>query len=86
MWSSIKNVDVPKTFSEAIEYQSKSKSVLFGGGTYLVSEKNTKINNLIDINGIIDKTIEITDDSIVIGAGSTIQDIVNKLSDFPLIG
>jgi CO/xanthine dehydrogenase FAD-binding subunit len=84
MWSSIKNIDIPTSFKQAIEYQSKSKSVLFGGGTYLVSEKNTKINNLIDINGIVDKTIEITDDSIVIGAGSTVQDMIDKLADYSL--
>lgn len=84
MWSSIKNIDIPKTFSEAIEYKSKSKSVLFGGGTYLVPESSTKIQNLIDINGIVDNAIEITDDSIIIGAGSTIQYMINKLSDFPL--
>ncbi|NHZ86438.1 MAG: hypothetical protein GWP19_11245 [Planctomycetia bacterium] len=82
MWSSIKNVDVPKTFSEAIEYQSKSKSVLFGGGTYLVAENNTKIQNLIDINSIVDKSIEIKDESIIIGAGSSLQNIIDSLSDF----
>ena len=84
MWSSIKNIAIPKSFSEAIEYQSKSKGVLFGGGTYLVAEGNLKIQNLIDINSIVDNSIEITDDSIIIGAGSTIQDMINKLSDFPL--
>ena len=84
MWSSLKNIDIPKTFSQAIEYQSKANSALFGGGTYLVAESSTKINNLIDINGIIDNSIEITNDSIIIGAGSTIQDMINKLSEFPL--
>lgn len=84
MWSSIKNIDIPKTFSEAIEYKSKSKSVLFGGGTYLVPESSIKIQNLIDINSIVDNSIEITDDSIVIGAGSSLQNIIIKLSDFPL--
>jgi CO/xanthine dehydrogenase FAD-binding subunit len=84
MWSSIKNVDIPKTFREAIEYQSKSKGVLFGGGTYLVAGCNTKIQNLIDINDIVDNSIEITDDSIIIGACSTIQNLINKLTDFPL--
>ncbi len=82
MWSSIKNVDVPKTFSEAIEYQSKSKGVLFGGGTYLVAEKSTKINILVDINGIVDSSIESTDDTIVIGAGSSLQSIIDSLTDF----
>lgn len=82
MWSSIKNVDVPKTFSEAIKYQSKSKSVLFGGGTYLVSEKSTNINNLVDVNGIVDSAIKNTDDSIIIGAGSTIQNIIDELTDY----
>lgn len=84
MWSSIKNIDIPKTFSEAIEYKSKSKSVLFGGGTYLVPESSIKIQNLIDINGIVNNSIEITDDSIIIGAGSSLQNIIIKLSDFPL--
>jgi putative selenate reductase FAD-binding subunit len=82
MWSSIKNVDVPKTFNEAIEYQSKSKCVLFGGGTYLVAEKSTKVQNLIDINGIVNNSIETTDDTIVIGAGSTLQNIIDSLTDF----
>jgi CO/xanthine dehydrogenase FAD-binding subunit len=85
MWSSIKNADVPKTFSEAIDFQSKSKGTLFGGGTYLVAEESTKIQNLIDISSIVDKSIAVTDDSIIIGAGSTIQSMVNKLSDFPLM-
>ncbi len=86
MWSSIKNINIPKTFDEAIEYQFKSKSTLLGGGTYLVAEKSTNIHNLIDINGIVANTIEVTDDSIVIGAGSTIQTIVDDLEDFkPLL-
>lgn len=82
MWSSIKNVDVPNSFIEAIEYQSKSKSVLFGGGTYLVAEKSTIINNIVDISGIINKTIEVTDDSIAIGAGSSLQNIIDELTDY----
>lgn len=85
MWSSIKNVDVPNSFKQAIEYQSKSKGTLFGGGTYLVAESSTKIQNLINISSIVDKSIAVTDDSIIIGAGSTIQSMVNKLSDFPLM-
>ena len=84
MWSSIKNIDIPTSFKQANEYQSKSKSVLLGGGTYLVAEKNPKIQNLIDINNIVNKTIEITDDSIIIGAGATIQDMINKLTDYSL--
>lgn len=82
MWSSIKNIDIPKTFSEAIEYKSKSKSVLFGGGTYLVAEGNPKIQNLIDINSIVDNSIEITDNSIIIGAGSSLQNIIDSITDF----
>lgn len=84
MWSSIKNINVPKTFNEAIEYQSKSNGVLFGGGTYLVAEGSEKIQNLIDINSVVDKSIEITDESIIISAGSSLQNIIIKLSDFPL--
>ncbi len=82
MWTSITNIDISTTFGEAIENLNKSNSVLFGGGTYLVSEKNNNINNLVDINGIIDKTIEVTEDSIIIGAGSSLQNIIDKLSDY----
>ena len=85
MWSSLKNIAIPNSFNQAIEYQSKANSALLGGGTYLMVDRNTKINNLIDINSIVDKSIEINDDSIIIGAGSTIQSVVNKLSDFPLL-
>jgi putative selenate reductase FAD-binding subunit len=82
MWSSIKNIDIPTSFKQAIEYQTKPKSVWFGGGTYLVAEKSTKINNLVHINGIVNKTIEITDDSIVIGAGSSLQNIIDELVEY----
>ena len=81
MWSSIKNIDIPTSFKQAIEYQTKSKATLLVGGTYLVAEKSTNINNLVDINGIVEKTIDFTDDSIVIGAGSTVQNIIDELAD-----
>ncbi|MEE8341679.1 MAG: FAD binding domain-containing protein [Candidatus Neomarinimicrobiota bacterium] len=83
MWSSIQNIDFPKTFKEAIEYQSKSNSVIFAGGTYLVAESSTKTKNLIDINKIVANSVEVTDDSIMIGAGSTLQNLIDTLSDFP---
>ena len=85
MWSSIKNIDIPKTFNQAIEYQTKSKGALFGGGTYLTSEKSTKISNLIDINDIVDNSIEIKDDAIAIGAGLSIQDIMNQCTEYPML-
>ncbi len=85
MWSSIKNIDIPTSFKKAIENKSKSDSALFGGGTYLISEKSTNINSLVDINGIVDKSIEITDDTIVIGAGLTLQNIIDKLGEFKSI-
>ena len=82
MWSSIKNIDIPTSFEQAIEFKTKSNCVLYGGGTYLVAEKSTKIQNIIDINSIVNTSIEVTDGTIIIGAGSTLQNIIDELGDY----
>lgn len=78
MWTSIKNIIIPKDFAKAIESKGDSNSVYFGGGTYLVAEKNKSINKLIDVNGLIDGNIKIEGTSISIGAGVTVQEIANN--------
>ena len=40
MWSSIKNIYLPKSFEDAIELQKDSSTVFFAGGSYLVTEKD----------------------------------------------
>jgi len=85
MWSSIKNIYIPKTFEAAIEDQSNSKGVFFAGGTYLTAQKDSKIKHLIDINNIVDKTIQINDNSVTIGAGVNLQRIIEKLSKYKVL-
>jgi len=85
MWSSIKEIYLPKTFKEAIESQSKSKGVFYGGGTYLTAQKGSKIRHLIDINKIVDKTIQINAEAITIGASVTLQKIIEKLLKYKAV-
>ncbi len=85
MWSSIKNIDIPTSFKQAIDYQKNTKGTFFGGGTYLVSEKDQKIQNLIDINQIVKNSIKIEDESIIIGAGETLQNIIKILSKYKML-
>ena len=77
MWSSITETLIPNSFEEAIDLRKNKNCVFFGGGTYLVSEKDKNIHKIIDINRLTDKSIEINDDKIIIGAGVTIQKIVD---------
>ena len=82
MWSSIKNIYLPKSFEEAIELKTDSSTVYFAGGSYLVIEKDRNISTLIDINNIIDRNIIVDEDSVTIGAGVKVQEIVTKSDEF----
>jgi len=81
MWSSIRKIKIPTTFQEAIEYKKKKNSVFFGGGTYLVSAKDNNIHKLIDINNLIDNSIELYDNNIKLGSKVTVQQLVDKSID-----
>jgi CO/xanthine dehydrogenase FAD-binding subunit len=78
MWSSIKDIHIPKSFNEAIKLKKEPRTVFFGGGTYLVSNKDSNVHKLIDINNLIDNNIKVKDNTITIGGGVTIQEIVDK--------
>jgi len=81
MWSSIKNIYLPKTFEEAIELVTDSSTAFFAGGTYLVSKKDRNISTLIDVNKLIDKNISSDENSIIVGSGITVQKIVDTSDD-----
>lgn len=78
MWSSIKEINIPNTYEEAIKLGKGKNAAFFGGGTYLVSNKNSKIHKLIDINSLITNIVKVKDDVIAIGAGVAIQEIVDQ--------
>ena len=79
MWNTIKEVLKPANFAEACSLVAAEKKVLFAGGSYLASVKAPAVNTLIDINGLIDGNITLEDDKISIGAGATLQDMIEQL-------
>jgi len=78
MWSSIKEIIKPDNLSEASVLLQKKGSVLFAGGSYLVSQKDPQIHTLIDINHLINDTIEMRGENLHIHTGCTLQEIVNS--------
>ncbi len=76
MWSSIKQIIKPDNLNEALILQKKTGSAFFTGGTYLVSEKNQKLNTLVDINHLVENDINQQSDKLQIGAACTLQDLL----------
>ena len=68
----------PKSFKEAIRAYSNSGSKLLSGGTYLVSEKDTFIQELIYIRPLLSDQIIFTDNSLFIGTGVSLQSIIDS--------
>ena len=77
MWSSIEQIIKPDTLSEASVLLKESGSVLFAGGTYLVGQKDDAVHTLLDINHLLNDQIKMQGDEIHIGAGCTLQEIIN---------
>lgn len=80
MWSSIQHVIHPESISEALAVAAEGGATLFAGGSYLVSEKPTKIHTLIDINHLIGDRIEDSPGGLLIGAGCTLQKLTKHLA------
>lgn len=77
MWSSISDIQFPNTLPEAVELLRLEDSVLIAGGTYLAAERDAKITTLIDINPLLlDDTILADNGILRIGAGTTLQKLV----------
>ncbi|NQU68702.1 MAG: FAD binding domain-containing protein [Candidatus Marinimicrobia bacterium] len=78
MWSSIQSVKTPASFDEALALGSKPSAALIAGGSYLVREKNTTIHALVDIHPLLDKNIKLDEHSLYIGAGVTLQQMIDS--------
>jgi CO/xanthine dehydrogenase FAD-binding subunit len=89
MWHSIQSILKPESLQEAWKAGSDSHQVFFSGGSYLVVEQDPNIKTLIDLNGLLHKGVSFTPENLRIGAGMTLQDLVeelgNELSAAPLI-
>ncbi len=78
MWYSIEQIIKPASLPLAFQMASEPCSALLAGGSYLVAEKSTAITQLIDISGLLNRQIEIEGDEIKIGAGVTLQRLINS--------
>lgn len=76
MWYSLKTVLQPTTWEEAWKARSSPQCTFFAGGSYLVVERNPEITTLIDLNKLLNGTIDATYEKVHIGAGATLQDFV----------
>lgn len=71
----IKNYTRPKSIEEAYEIYKKGRSIFLAGGTFIGSKRNIKLENLIDLQETKLNYIQEKDDSIHMGAMTTISDI-----------
>jgi len=76
MWSSIEQIIKPDSLYEAAKLLKEKGSVLFAGGSYLVSEKDPKVHTLVDVNHLIWGKIETHGEETHIDAGCTLQEII----------
>ncbi len=81
MWSSIRQILNPQSFDEAIRFSSRTGSALLAGGSYLVRGKNQAVHTLVDIRSLLNRRLEIQDESLFLGAGATLQDIIDEIPD-----
>lgn len=79
MWASIENIVVPVSLEEAYTLIVPGRKVLFSGGTYLVAEKASQVDTLIDIRHLLDGDISEADSILHIGAAATLQDIMGAV-------
>lgn len=80
MWASVNTISIPDTPAEAVKLAQSKDAVLCAGGTYLVSERKSTIRHLVDINHLVGKDIEKSDEQLCIGAGTPLQEIVKYFS------
>lgn len=79
MWSSIQQIIQPESIGEALALAATENAVPFAGGSYLVAERDHRIQTLVDINHLIDGEISRTDNGILVGAGCTLQRLRDSL-------
>ena len=76
MWYSLEKILMPTSWEAAWKAHSEPHSVFFAGGSYLVAERNPQIKTLIDLNKLLDRTIEASYERVRVGAGANLQDFV----------
>ena len=77
MWNKISNISHPLSLHEALALK-ESGTAFFSGGSYLNLKKNQDITILIDINPLLSNEISSHKERIVIGAGTSLQQIAEE--------
>ena len=81
MWSSILKIEIPVSLEEAWALCNPIQQVLFSGGTYLVAQKDPTINTLIDLNHLLNNSINKKESTTKFGAKATLQEVINYHKD-----
>ncbi len=77
MWTSVRKVYHPVSPSEAHRLAEAPGAVLFAGGSYLVADRDPQIRGLVDLGRLLDGTLRCTESVLSMGAGATLQDLVD---------
>ncbi|MEA3287091.1 MAG: FAD binding domain-containing protein [Candidatus Marinimicrobia bacterium] len=75
MWSSLEHIIQPDNLTEALALKKEPGSVIFTGGSYLVSQKNQNVSTLIDINHLLDDNVETLSAELRVGAACSLQEL-----------
>mgnify|MGYP002725459930 CR=1 FL=1 len=78
MWSSIKQIIKPDTLDEADNLKKQSGTLVFAGGSYLVNARDKNFHTLLDINHLLSEKIQKQGTGLLIGAGCTLQQLVEQ--------
>jgi CO/xanthine dehydrogenase FAD-binding subunit len=85
MWTTIKHFEKPASLEDAYSLIVPGQKVVFSGGSYLAAEQSADIDTLIAINHLLNDRIEMTDTVLTIGAGATLQNLVQyEVANSPL--
>jgi hypothetical protein len=76
MWTTIKYFEKPASLEDACSLIVRGQKVVFSGGSYLAAEQSADIDTLIAINHLLDDRIEMNDSVLTIGAGATLQNLI----------
>jgi len=79
MWYSLRTILIPPSWEMAWQARSDPHATFFAGGSYLVAERSPQVETLIDLNQLLDRTIDASYEKVHIGAGATLQDFVEVI-------
>jgi CO/xanthine dehydrogenase FAD-binding subunit len=76
MWYSLKTILTPPSWEVAWKARSDPHTTFFAGGSYLVAKRNPQVETLVDLNQLLDRTVDASYEKVYVGAGATLQDFV----------